>query len=71
MSTQTLFSRDNAFVAPRLAPSGLARFAEIIRQWRQRVISRRELAGLSDLDLKDIGYPAGAAAERAKPFWRE
>jgi uncharacterized protein YjiS (DUF1127 family) len=71
MSTQAISSRENVFVASPSAPSKLARLAEIIRQWRRRAASRQELACLSELDLKDIGYPAGAAAEKAKPFWRD
>ncbi|HXW25164.1 MAG TPA: DUF1127 domain-containing protein [Xanthobacteraceae bacterium] len=39
-------------------------------EWRRRMRSRRELADLPHFDLKDIGYPAEAAAEKSKPFWR-
>ena len=31
---------------------------------------RRELAYLSDIELRDIGYPDRVEAEKAKPFWR-
>ena len=46
------------------------RLIETLSEWQRRSISRRELAALSDLDLKDIGYPANTEAEKAKPFWR-
>jgi uncharacterized protein YjiS (DUF1127 family) len=42
-----------------------------LRQWRQRSRSRCELAQLSAVELRDIGYPAEAKAEIAKPFWRK
>ena len=32
--------------------------------------SRQELALLSELELRDIGYPDRLEAEKAKPFWR-
>jgi hypothetical protein len=32
--------------------------------------SRRELAGLTHFELKDLGHPAGSAEEKSKPFWR-
>jgi len=41
-----------------------------ISEWRRRLGSRRELAALTQLDVKDIGYPAGLEAEKRKPFWR-
>jgi uncharacterized protein YjiS (DUF1127 family) len=56
---------------PRSPAAWFGRFAEIIRIWRFRAVSRAELARLGELDLKDIGYPARAAAEKAAPFWRE
>ena len=40
--------------------------------WYQRARQRRQLAGLSDRQLADIGVSRrAAAAEAAKPFWRE
>jgi uncharacterized protein YjiS (DUF1127 family) len=45
-------------------------FAETLREWRRRIRSRRELAAMSQLDLKDLGYPADVEAEMHKPFWR-
>jgi uncharacterized protein YjiS (DUF1127 family) len=70
MSTQSVLSRDNAFLqAPKRQPfwSG---FIEITLEWRRRARSRRELARLSHLDVKDISYPANIATEKNKPFWR-
>jgi uncharacterized protein YjiS (DUF1127 family) len=42
----------------------------MVMEWRRRMQSRRELATLSEIELRDIGYPARAEAEKAKPFWR-
>jgi uncharacterized protein YjiS (DUF1127 family) len=43
-----------------------------IREWRRRVRDRRELAGLSELMLHDIGISrADAEFLYRKPFWRE
>ena len=37
----------------------------------ERVRQRRALAGLSEPDLKDLGWTRGdALAELSKPFWR-
>lgn len=37
----------------------------------ERARQRRDLAGLSELELKDLGWTCcDAAAELAKPFWR-
>jgi uncharacterized protein YjiS (DUF1127 family) len=52
--------------------SGLAlrhRSIRILSEWIRRVRSRRELASLSDNDVKDLGYPATLEAEKSKPFW--
>ena len=41
------------------------------REWRRRVDSRAELAGLDDRMLKDIGLTRGDAEFLSnKPFWR-
>jgi len=43
-----------------------------IREWRRRIRDRRELAGLSELMLHDIGITRGDAEFLSrKPFWRE
>ena len=62
--------RDNVFSAPQSVGLLLNRIIETLREWRRRKNSRRELARLTDLDLKDIGYPDRAEEEKAKPFWR-
>jgi uncharacterized protein YjiS (DUF1127 family) len=42
------------------------------REWRRRVHDRRELAGLSNEMLHDIGISRAEALYLAnKPFWRE
>jgi uncharacterized protein YjiS (DUF1127 family) len=43
--------------------------AETTREWLRRIASRRELAALTALEVKDLGYPAGLEAEKCKPFW--
>ena len=70
MTTHSISSRDNVFAGPYSAIAQPRRFFEIFREWRRRSKSRAELSRLHELDLKDIGYPARVAAERAKPFWR-
>lgn len=70
MTSHSVSSYDNVFAKPRLSGSLVARLIAILFEWRRRTKSRRELAMLSDLDLRDIGYPAQVAAEKAKPFWR-
>jgi uncharacterized protein YjiS (DUF1127 family) len=43
-----------------------------LRQWRRRALERRQLAGLSDTMLQDIGISRADAEYLAnKPFWRE
>jgi uncharacterized protein YjiS (DUF1127 family) len=48
----------------------LGRLFDILLEWRRRMNWRRELAALSALDLKDMGHPSQAEAEKAKPFWQ-
>jgi uncharacterized protein YjiS (DUF1127 family) len=51
------------------APNSLRR---TFREWRRRAQDRRELAGLSDEMLHDIGVSRAEALYLAnKPFWRE
>ncbi len=66
-SDRSVSTRENVLVVPRLSPR---RWLETLRLWRARAQARRELARLSALDLKDIGYPAEVEAEKRKPFWR-
>jgi uncharacterized protein YjiS (DUF1127 family) len=43
-----------------------------LRQWRRRVHDRRELAGLSEMMLQDIGITRADADFLAnRPFWKE
>jgi len=43
-----------------------------LRQWRRRAQERRQLFGLSDLMLQDIGITRADAEFLAnKPFWKE
>jgi uncharacterized protein YjiS (DUF1127 family) len=42
-----------------------------LRAWLERARQRRQLAGLSERELHDIGLShAAAQAEARKPFWR-
>jgi uncharacterized protein YjiS (DUF1127 family) len=42
-----------------------------LKEMRDRAIQRRELAGMTEYALKDIGLTrTEALAESAKPFWR-
>jgi uncharacterized protein YjiS (DUF1127 family) len=41
-----------------------------LTEWRHRIQSRRELAGLDHVGLRDIGMsPSAAKYEASKPFW--
>ena len=43
-----------------------------LREWRRRAVGRRQLAGLSDLMLHDIGITrADAEFLASRPFWKE
>lgn len=45
--------------------------AATLRTWRQRARERRELARLSEAELRDFGASSSEAfAEAHKPFWR-
>jgi len=45
---------------------------DMILRWQDRMAQRRQLAGMSERLLKDIGVShADAAHEVAKPFWRD
>jgi uncharacterized protein YjiS (DUF1127 family) len=42
-----------------------------VRVWRERRRTRRELAAMSERELRDIGiYWSDIASEIGKPFWR-
>lgn len=56
----------------RPAAGGLGRALATFGEWRRRVRERRQLAGLSDRMLSDIGITRAEAQFLAdKPFWRE
>jgi uncharacterized protein YjiS (DUF1127 family) len=43
-----------------------------LREWRRRIRERRQLAGLDDRSLRDIGITSVEREFLAnKPFWRE
>jgi uncharacterized protein YjiS (DUF1127 family) len=41
----------------------------LVREWRRRSRSRRELALYSPEERSDLGFAADLDAEIAKPFW--
>ncbi len=68
--SQSVSSRENIIVGPSRGGSLGRRLIDTFLEWRRRINSRRELALLSELELRDIGYPDRLEAEKAKPFWR-
>jgi len=70
MSAHSVSSWENVVGRREIAPPLSKRLLQTLGEWRRRLRSRRELANLSDLELKDIGFPAAAEAEKRKPFWR-
>jgi uncharacterized protein YjiS (DUF1127 family) len=60
-------------IAPtrRRVPSNLSKSFDVLLLWLQRRRERRQLAGLSDHMLKDIGVTrADIDVETRKVFWR-
>jgi len=54
----------------RLLVAEVARLVPMVRVWRHRAISRRQLSNLNAVLLEDIGLsPDQARIECAKPFW--
>jgi len=43
----------------------------VVREWRRRSRSRRELASYSYHERNDLPFAADVDAEIAKPFWRK
>jgi uncharacterized protein YjiS (DUF1127 family) len=70
MTTDLASVSVNPFVTMVTAPPPRKRLGDTILQWHRRIRARRELATLSVLELRDIGYPPELDAEKAKPFWR-
>lgn len=69
MTDHTLdFPAAGAGTAPA---SPAARFFDRLLDWLERAQHRQALAGLTDVELKDIGLSrADVEAEANKPFWR-
>lgn len=65
-------SRSRDLMATADEPRGaLAGWAATAAVWRRNARTRRQLAGLEDHELRDIGLSRpDAEAEAAKPFWR-
>ncbi len=52
--------------------SGVAAVIALARVWLTRIRERRELAALTEHELRDIGVtPADVFWETEKPFWRD
>ena len=52
-------------------PSLMARFVDLLLDWNDRARTRRQLAGLTAAELKDIGLTrSDVTIESSKPFWR-
>jgi uncharacterized protein YjiS (DUF1127 family) len=52
-------------------PNRFGDLRSLISEWLRRIESRRELAGLCDRALRDIGITrVDALREADKPFWR-
>jgi uncharacterized protein YjiS (DUF1127 family) len=64
MSIQSALYREKAFARAETRQPPWIGIFEIILELQRRARSRRELARLSYLDIKDIGYPAAIEAEK-------
>jgi uncharacterized protein YjiS (DUF1127 family) len=63
-----LFSNTSTFIQ---RPSMAARLVDLLLDWNERARSRRQLAGLTEGELKDIGLnQSDVTIESSKPFWR-
>lgn len=55
----------------RHAPGHFASLRGLVAEWLRRIESRRDLAALTDRELRDIGITrVDALSEAEKPFWR-
>ena len=70
MTTESASVGVSPFLPAQVGSQSRKRLVDTLREWRKRFHERRELYGLSQLELRDIGYPAAVEAEKAKPFWR-
>jgi uncharacterized protein YjiS (DUF1127 family) len=44
---------------------------QVLREWRRRAASRRDIAGLDYCTVRDLGVSSGQMRfEAEKPFWR-
>lgn len=63
--------RDGRKPRREAAAGPIDRVLGTLRQWHQRARTRRELAGLDDYLLRDIGVSRSQAQfESGKPFWQ-
>jgi uncharacterized protein YjiS (DUF1127 family) len=69
-----LTCKENLSIAARLSdrsPGLVDRLVATVFDWRDRVRSRRLLAGMDERTLRDIGMSrATALHESGKPFWK-
>jgi uncharacterized protein YjiS (DUF1127 family) len=68
-TTQTTSRFSFVALPPALAPA--ERAVALLATWRQRFADRKQLCGLDDHMLRDIGVSRGDVEfEISKPFWR-
>jgi uncharacterized protein YjiS (DUF1127 family) len=70
MAVNRTLTRHDIPMTVRSGPSLTRWLMDTVREWRRRAQSRRELAGLSYAELKDIPNGLAAEAEKDKPFWQ-
>jgi uncharacterized protein YjiS (DUF1127 family) len=70
MTTKSASVGASPFVPASVGKHSRKPLLDTLREWQRRFRGRRELYGLSQLELRDIGYPATFEAEKVKPFWR-
>jgi uncharacterized protein YjiS (DUF1127 family) len=67
----TLDRRPQSQTRHRSALSAVESMLALVRVWRERRRIRRQLAAMSERELRDIGmYWSDIASETGKPFWR-
>jgi uncharacterized protein YjiS (DUF1127 family) len=71
MTTNSALSRQT-FAAATQDPSLVSTLVEMVREWRRRSRSRRDLLALGHRELWDIRLSRTEAQhEASKPFWKE